>query len=77
VRLEFSGRVNELYDLVVYNVIGQQVAEFHDLTVNSNGRHSFLWDAHDSYGMPLVPGVYFCHLQNGARIQTKKLVIAP
>ncbi|MBN1464755.1 hypothetical protein JXA02_03265, partial [candidate division KSB1 bacterium] len=26
VRLEFSGRVNELYDLVVYNVIGQQVA---------------------------------------------------
>jgi hypothetical protein len=75
IQLEFSGKANESYDLVVYNVIGQRVAEFNNLTVNSQGRHSFLWDASDSYGVPLVPGVYFCHLQNGARIETQKLVL--
>ena len=76
VRFEFSGQVNELYNLVVYNAIGQQVAEFKNLTVNSNGRHSLLWDAHDNVGMPLMTGVYFYKLQNGAKIQTGKLVVS-
>lgn len=75
-QLEYSGSLNHLYDIVVYNVIGQKIADFKNLTVSSNGRHTVLWDARASNGSLAPPGVYFIQLKNGVHTQTQKLIIS-
>ncbi|MBN1480210.1 T9SS type A sorting domain-containing protein [candidate division KSB1 bacterium] len=76
IRFEFGGSVNNLYDIVVYNVIGQKVVEFKNLAVNANGRHVVLWDARDANGLLTAPGVYFVQLDNGIQTLTQKLIIS-
>jgi len=72
----FSGQRNEFYDLVVFNIIGQQIVAFNNLSVDANGRHALRWDGRDAAGSFISPGVYFYQLKNGAHIQTEKLVIS-
>jgi hypothetical protein len=74
--LKFSGHRNDYYDLVVYNMIGQQITTFKNLTVDANGRYQLKWDARDQFGVTVAPGVYFVQLQNGPELQTQKLVIS-
>ncbi len=71
---EFFGRKNEMYHLVVYNVLGRRVAQFRDVRVGADGRRTLVWNIHETESA-ITPGVYFYQLQNNARSQTRKLVI--
>jgi len=72
----FSGQRHAFYDLVIFNIIGQQIVAFSNLSVDANGRHALRWDGRDDTGSLVAPGVYFYQLKNGAHIQTEKLVIS-
>lgn len=72
----FTGRRNEVYDLVVYNMIGQQITSFKNLSVDVNGRATVRWDGRDDIGLSVAPGVYFYQLKNDAELETQKLIIA-
>ena len=60
--IEFSLPVAADVELIVYNILGQQVASL----INEQrfaGNHSVLWNANDSNGMKLSSGIYFYMLK--------------
>jgi flagellar hook assembly protein FlgD len=60
--IEFSLPVAADVELVVFNILGQQVASL----INGQraaGNHSVLWNANDSKGMKLSSGIYFYMLK--------------
>ena len=60
--IEFSLPVAADVELIVYNILGQQVASL----INEQrfaGNHSVLWNAKDSNGMKLSSGIYFYMLK--------------
>ena len=76
IHFEFFGIKNGIYDLLVYNVLGQRVAAINSIRAETNELRSLKWDGRDLNGEPLPPGVYFYQLVNGALAQTRKLVIS-
>ena len=60
--IEFSLPVAADVQLIVYNVLGQQVAKLIN-DQRSAGIHSVLWNANDSNGMKLSSGIYFYMLK--------------
>lgn len=60
--IEFSLPVTADVQLVVYNILGQQVASLINGQRNA-GTHSVLWNANDSNGMKLSSGIYFYMLK--------------
>ena len=59
--------------LVIYNVLGQIVA---DLDAPTFGREtSIAWRAVDSGNQPLPPGVYLVRLSDGEHIAQQKIMI--
>lgn len=70
-----SGRITETYDLEVYNILGQRVAVFSQLTTPNSGILEIHWDGKDLSGETLTPGIYLYRLTNGLYAETKKLVI--
>jgi hypothetical protein len=75
VRFEFSSRVRDSFELKVFNVLGQQVAEFDDIIALADSRQTVLWDGRDQEGKRVTPGVYFCQLRSGMNLQTQRLII--
>ena len=73
IRFEFEASPGA-YHLKLFNVLGQQVADFPAL-VSADGRGVVLWNGHDAGGEPLTSGVYLLHLQSGDKVQTQTLVI--
>jgi hypothetical protein len=61
-KIEFSLPVASDVKLVVYNILGQQVASLIN-GQRSAGNHSVLWNANDSNGMKLSSGIYFYMLK--------------
>ena len=61
-KIEFSLPVAADVQLVVYNILGQQVASLIN-DQRSAGNHSVLWNANDSNGMKLSSGIYFYMLK--------------
>jgi hypothetical protein len=76
--IEFSLPVASTVQLVVYNILGQQVATLIN-EQRSSGNHSVLWNATDSNGMKLSSGIYFYELRaagtNGNNFQQIKKMI--
>ncbi|HEY4613247.1 MAG TPA: T9SS type A sorting domain-containing protein [Bacteroidota bacterium] len=68
-RIEFLLPRQEFVTLTVYNTLGQEVAVLVQ-GWRPAGRHSAVFDAHN-----LTSGIYFCHLQAGKNIDTKKLLL--
>jgi len=50
--------------LTIYNLLGQEVARLMD-RVQPAGRHSVVWNARNSYGVPVSSGVYLYRLSTG------------
>jgi photosystem II stability/assembly factor-like uncharacterized protein len=78
-RIEFSLPVAADVQLIIYNVLGQQVASLID-EQRSAGNHSVLWNANDSKGMKLSSGIYLYKLKatgnDGSEFQEiKKMVL--
>jgi len=77
--IEFSLPVASTVQLVVYNILGQQVATLIN-EQRSSGNHSVLWNATDSNGMQLSSGIYLYKMKangnNGTSYsQVKKMVL--
>lgn len=60
--IEFSLPVSADVQLIVYNILGQQVASLIN-EQRSAGYHSILWNANDSNGIKLSSGIYFYMLK--------------
>jgi len=68
--LAFPGRVS----LVVYNVAGQKIRALLDQEQGS-GRYALSWNRKDDFGNRVSAGIYFCRLQAGGEVFTKKLTL--
>jgi flagellar hook assembly protein FlgD len=55
--------------LKIYDLIGKETATLISAELPS-GNHAFQWDAENQHS-----GVYFCRLQVGSIVGTKKLVL--
>jgi len=60
--------------LVVYNIIGQQVAMLADEELTA-GPHQIQWNGTDDSGKPLASGIYFYRLDTGPTAITKKMIL--
>jgi flagellar hook assembly protein FlgD len=58
----------------VYNVLGQEVVTLVD-GHQAAGRHVVTWDGRDAGGRVVASGLYFCHLQAGDFVHTKKMLL--
>ena len=77
-KIEFSLPVAADVQLVVYNILGQQVASLIN-EQRSAGNHSVMWNADDSKGMKLSSGIYLYKLKatgnDGSEFQEIKKMI--
>jgi flagellar hook assembly protein FlgD len=60
--------------LSVYNVLGQEVVSLVD-GPQAAGRHVVTWDGRDAGGGAVASGLYFCRLEAGDFVQTKKMLL--
>ena len=56
-------------EVAVFNIMGQRVATLVD-DVRAAGTHRVSWDGHD-----LSSGIYFCRLQAGEFVETRKMML--
>ena len=78
----FAGRTTFRYELpratpvrlVVYNVLGAEVAHLHAGDVPA-GRHEAVWDGRSDGGAHVSAGVYFVRLETGSAMRTQKVVV--
>jgi N-acetylmuramoyl-L-alanine amidase len=56
----------------IFNVTGQRVITLVD-EHQPAGLYEVRWDGRDDHGSVVASGVYFCHLQVGARAQSRKM----
>ncbi len=65
----------ERVTLAIYNVRGERVAVLRQGEVVPAGYHADIWSGTDAAGRPVGSGVYFCRLQAGATMLTRRLVL--
>jgi len=68
-----STQGKEQLELKIYDVSGRQIRTFVTGDRFSDA-HAVVWDGSDDDGMQLSPGVYFCRLQAGKEVLTRKIV---
>ena len=61
--------------LVIYNVVGQEVAILIDKDLKSAGWHTVKWNGLDKFGNSVSTGLYFYKLIIGNRVLSKKLLV--
>jgi hypothetical protein len=79
----FNPTTNITYDLpdaaivslVVYNVLGQEVARLVDGQTQSAGVYRVTWDGLDQSGSKVATGMYFYQLQSGEKQVTKTMIL--
>ncbi|MBD3331278.1 T9SS type A sorting domain-containing protein, partial [candidate division GN15 bacterium] len=60
--------------LVIYNVLGQRVAELVDDELEA-GAHEVVWDGRDRSGATVASGVYFYRLESGVKACSRKMML--
>lgn len=60
--------------LGVWDTSGRLVRTLVDLQCAAR-ETSITWDGRDSYGQRVAPGIYFCRLQTGGQIATRRIVL--
>ncbi|RMF57201.1 MAG: T9SS C-terminal target domain-containing protein [Calditrichaeota bacterium] len=73
-RIEFDLPTASVVSLVIYNVLGQQVAVLAREQRFPAGRHALTWDGKDASGKVVAGGLYFYQLRAGTFRQVKKMV---
>jgi hypothetical protein len=60
--------------LVIYNVLGQKVRTLAD-EIQEADKYSYRWDGTNELGEKVTSGVYFCRLEAGHWILTRKMTL--
>ena len=60
--------------LLVYNILGQQVALLVDDELNA-ARHQVIWNGTNSVGIPVASGLYFIQLRALDQVQIRKIML--
>jgi hypothetical protein len=68
-KIQFSSHTNARVRIVIYNILGQQVARFENLP-EGDGLHSVIWNPG-----ALTNGMYFIVAHLGDRMVTKKVLL--
>lgn len=58
----------------IYNLAGQQVREVFT-GIQPGGSYSIRWDGADNSGAPMPSGIYYCQMQTGECVKTRKMVL--
>ncbi len=62
-------------ELVVYDLLGRQVALLKGRQEQTAGYHTVIWDGRDAGGKQVASGIYFVRMQAGRFVQTQKMVL--
>lgn len=62
------------YTLTIYNILGQAVRQWKDLTYSS-GSYSYIWDGRDEWGTPVATGVYIYRLNSENYSEVKQMIL--
>jgi len=57
----------------IYNIIGQKIKNL-EQSSQKIGKHSIVWDGTNNSGQTVPAGIYYCRMQTGESIQSKKLL---
>ena len=68
-KIQFSLRTNDPTHIVIYNILGKQVARFNEIPIGI-GLHSITWNP-----TALTNGIYFIVVHSGNRVLTNKIVL--
>jgi len=69
-----DGRLPLHTTLSIYNILGQKVRTLVD-ELQEAGHYFVTWDGRDRSGNSVSSGIYFCHMQAGADVLTKTMVL--
>jgi len=72
--IRFDLPENESISLMIYNVIGKEVAQMNRNNLSA-GSHVINWKGQDQYGERLPSGLYIYRLVAGNKISTKKMLL--
>jgi hypothetical protein len=72
--IRFDLPKNESISLMIYNVIGKEVAQINRNNLSA-GSHVINWKGQNQYGDPLPSGLYIYRLVAGNKISTKKMLL--
>jgi len=72
--IRFDLSKNESISLIIYNVIGKEVAQINRNNLSA-GSHVINWKGQNQYGDPLPSGLYIYRLVAGNKISTKKMLL--
>jgi len=61
--------------LRVFDVGGRRVRVLRQDVVEDRGRHHVIWDGRNDAGRPVAAGIYFCRLETGRHVATRRMVI--
>jgi len=70
-----STKLRDDYGLIVYNILGQEIRKFDNITALKEIKRTVLWDGRDKNGMLVLPGMYFYRLYNAQDSLSGKLLI--
>ncbi|MCK4255506.1 T9SS type A sorting domain-containing protein, partial [candidate division WOR-3 bacterium] len=72
--IQYYLMVKSSVNIAVYDITGKLVRTLAQ-DIYDAGYHQITWDARDDKGYEIAGGVYFCKLQTGNIVTTKKMVV--
>jgi flagellar hook assembly protein FlgD len=73
-RIPFDLGQTQPVRVAIYSITGQLIASLAHREMSA-GSHEITWDGRDDSGRVVPPGVYFCRIETGLRIETSRIVI--
>ncbi|MBN2413793.1 T9SS type A sorting domain-containing protein [candidate division KSB1 bacterium] len=70
-----SEKLRDDYGLTVYNILGQEIRKFNNITALMEVQRTVLWDGRDKNGALVLPGMYFYRLYNAQDSLSGKILI--
>jgi len=59
---------------MIYDAAGRTIGNLADRDQPA-GHHSLEWNGRDNLGKPVASGIYFCRLQAGKEMRSRKIVL--
>ncbi len=75
-KISFEIPVGGKISLIIYDIVGREVAMLIDNKYKSAGYYSVMWDSKNLYGRPAASGVYICRLVYGNQSKIIKMTLS-